>query len=132
MTDHPLDPYLEADDKALEARWQQVRQWIEARFGKAPGIEEVLFLVGVQSRGQGFEPKLAKEAKQGLIMEGTCCVFETLGIYERVGMEEDGAWIWERAIEHPPDLSVEAQEKLLKTAIIRYFEAIFDPHEEEA
>ncbi len=129
---HPLDPYLTADDDALEAQWEQVQAWIAGRFGKAPGIAELLFLIGVQSRGRGFEPALEKEAKQALIMEGTCCVFEKLGIYERVGMEEDGAWIWERMIDPPPHLPVEGQEKLLKTAIVRYFEDVFDAHEEEA
>ena len=119
---HPLLADLEADEAVLEARWERLQGWIEQRFGKAPAIEEILFLVGIQARGYGFEPDLDKEAKQGLIMEGTYCVFETLGVYERVGMEKDGSWIWERRIDHPPNLSVDEQEKLLRTAILRYFE----------
>ena len=98
-----------------------MQAWIEERFGKEPTIEEILFLVGIQSRGYGFEPDLDKDAKEGLIMEGTYCVFETLGVYERIGMEKDGYWIWERQIDHPPNLSVDEQEKLLRTAILRYF-----------
>ncbi len=121
---NPLLDYLDLDDAALEARWRHLEQWIRARFGKAPGIEGILFLVGVQSRGRGFEPELEKDAKQSLIMEGTYCVFEALGVYERVGMEEDGHWIWQRVIDHPPGLSVEQQEKLLRAAILRYFEDV--------
>ena len=124
MANHPLQPYLDADDAALEARWQEMERWVQARFGREPTIEAILFLIGIQARGRGFEPELAKDAKQNLIMEGTFFAFETLGIYERVGMEDDGFWIWERIIEHPPDLSVEQQEKLLKTAIIRYFDEL--------
>ena len=116
--------YLEADEAALEAQWRRLQVWIAQRFGKEPAIEEILFLVGIQSRGRGFEPDLDKEAKQGLIMEGTYCVFETLGVYERIGMEKDGSWIWERQIDHPPNLSVDEQEKLLRTAILRYFKDI--------
>ena len=121
---NPLLAYLEADDAALETQWRRLQVWIEQRFGKEPAIEEILFLVGIQARGQGAEPDLDKEAKQGLIMEGTYCVFETLGVYARVGMEKDGSWIWERRIAHPPNLSVGEQEKLLRTAILRYFEDI--------
>ena len=122
--------YLEADDGSLETQWQCLEAWVEQRFGKTPAIEEILFLVGVQSRGYGFEPDLDKEAKQGLVMEGTYCVFETLGVYARVGMEKDGHWIWERQVDHPPNLSVDEQEKLLRTAILRYFEDMLKASDE--
>lgn len=124
-----LQPYLDADDAALAARWEVLEQWLAARFGKTPDIEGILFLVGIQARGRGFEPELEKDAKQSLIMEGTYHAFAALGIYEHVGMEADGHWIWERVIDHPPDLSVEAQEKLLKTAILEYFEESLDATE---
>ena len=120
--DHPLRAYLEADADVLEARWQRLQAWISRRFGKEAGIEGLLFLVGVQEQGRGYEPDLDKETKERLVMEGTCCVFETLGIYERIGMEADGQWIWQRRIDHPPDLSVDQQETLLRTAILRYFD----------
>lgn len=126
---NPLLAYLDADDSLLEAQWRHLQTWVAERFGKAPGIEEILFLVGIQSQGRGFEPGLEKEAKQSLVMEGTYCVFETLGVYERIGMEKDGHWIWERRLDHPPNLSVDQQEKLLRTAILRYFEDILNASE---
>ena len=121
-----LRTLLERDDAALATRWQHLQAWVEARFERAPSIEVILFLIGIQSRGRGFEPDLDKEAKQALIMEGTYCAFATLGIYEHAGIEEDGSWIWERVLDPPSDLSVEEQEKLLKIAILRYFEDILD------
>ena len=124
--DHPLQRYLEANDAELAVHWKALEQWFAARFGKTPDIEGMLFLMGIQARGRGFEPELEKDAKQSLIMEGTYHAFAALGIYEHVGMEADGHWIWERVIDHPPDLSVEAQEKLLKTAILQYFEESLD------
>jgi hypothetical protein len=126
---NPLLAYLDADDSLLEAQWHRLQAWVAERFGKEPGIEEILFLVGIQSQGRGFEPDLDKEAKQSLVMEGTYCVFETLGVYERIGMEKDGHWIWERRLDHPPNLSVDEQEKLLRTAILRYFEDMLNPAE---
>ena len=121
MPPHPLQEYLEADAEALEARWQRLQGWIRERFGKDAGIEGILFLVGIQEQGRGYEPDLDKETKERLVMEGTYCVFETLGIYERIGMEADGHWIWQRRIDHPPGLSIDQQETLLRTAILRYF-----------
>ncbi|MFQ5572223.1 MAG: hypothetical protein ACE5G0_21315 [Rhodothermales bacterium] len=129
---HPLQTHLAADDAEQEAQWGRLQTWVKERFGKEPGIEEILFLIGVQSLGRGFEPHLDKETKQALIMEGTYCAFATLGIYERVGMEDNGHWIWDRRIAPPPDLSVDEQEKLLRAAILRYFETILnasDSHE---
>ena len=63
----------------LEARWERLQGWIDERFGRQAGIEGILFLIGVQTRGRGFEPDLEKEAKERLIMEGAYRVFETLG-----------------------------------------------------
>lgn len=122
----PLQPYLDADDAALDRRWQRLVTWIRTRFNKEPDIEAILFLIGVQTRGRGFEPELDRDVKESLVMEGTYCVFETLGVYERVGMEADGSWIWERVLDAPSGLSIEQQEKLLKTAILRYFDDVFD------
>ena len=106
----------------LEVRWDRLQGWLDERFGREAGIEGILFLIGVQTRGRGFEPDLEKEAKERLIMEGAYRVFETLGLYERVGMEADGHWIWQRRANHPPNLSVDEQETLLRTAILAYFD----------
>lgn len=118
-----LDPttYLDVDDAALEARWQVLAAWLEERFEREITIEAALFLVGVQSRGQGYEPRLERELKESVIMEGTYCVFACLGLYERAGMDAEGFWLWER-MASLPTLSVDDQEKLLRIAILRYFE----------
>lgn len=122
--DARIERCLQSDEAELEARWTSVLEWIETRFGQRAGIEAVLFLIGIQSRGIGYHPEMKKERKQDTIMEGTFCAFETLGFYERVGLEEDGFWIWERAIDEMPKLSIEDQEKLLKLGIVRYFDDV--------
>lgn len=126
MTD-PVRPFLDVDEDALNERWETLREWLQKRFERDSGIESILFLIGIQSRGRGFEPKLQKELKQDIIMEGTYCAFEKLGLYERVGMDEDGAWLWERCVPQVEKLSVEEQEKLLRVAILAYFEDIIEP-----
>ncbi len=122
--DSQIDKYLSLSDAELESRWQQLLTLLEASFGKQAGIESTLFLIGIQSRGRGFEPKLSKKRKQALIMEGTHCAFETLGFYKRVGRDSNGQIMWERTELPLPKLSLPDQEKLLRVAILSYFDAI--------
>jgi hypothetical protein len=117
-----IEALLDLDDAVVQARWERLEAWICNRFGREnTSVEAILFLVGIQSKGRGYEPQLEKEAKQTLIMEGTYHVFETIGLYERVGMEAGGFWVWERTTPLP-DLDVDQQEKLLRIALLRYFE----------
>lgn len=111
---------LAVDDEALERRWQALISDVSERFGRTPDVDAMLFLIGVQSVGRGYEPDLPKERKQSLIMEGSYLAFETLGVYSRVGMERNGFWIWEKSFDLPK-LSVENQEKLLRIGILNYF-----------
>ncbi|GAB5518619.1 MAG: hypothetical protein RhofKO_08700 [Rhodothermales bacterium] len=117
-------PDLTAVDQAdLDARWADLTTWIEAKFKRESTIEAILFLVGIQSEGQGYQPKLAKEEKQDLIMEGTHVVFESLGFYERVGADAKGGWVWEPRVAIPA-LDLDQQETLLRLAILTYFDDI--------
>ncbi len=102
-------------------KWDEICRWLQQSFDHEVTLEAVLFLIGIQTRGQGYEPELDKDRKQDLIMEGTFAAFASLGAYVQVGMEDDGAWIWERVADPAPDLSVEDQEKLIRLAIIEYF-----------
>lgn len=119
-----IEDLLETDDAVIEQRWADVQAWLEPKFGKTPGIESILFLIGVQSRGHGFQPKLKRHIKQDLIMEGTHCVFETLGLYKRVGNDAKGHTVWEQTTRPNARLSLPQQEKLLRLAILNYFDAI--------
>lgn len=110
------------ESAALQQRWALFQQWTLHRFGKAADIEGILFLVGIQELGQGFAPDLEKNRKEQILLEGTYCVLETLGYYERIGMEGGGHWIWEQSHPLPQDLSKEAEERLLRTAVLRYFD----------
>ena len=117
-----IETYLSLEPAMLDEKWQALTSWLESQYGRQAGIESVLFLIGIQSRGRGFEPKLSKKKKQALIMEGTHCAFETLGLYKRVGKDPDGQNIWERTALPLPRLPLPDQEKLLRVAILSYFE----------
>lgn|SRR5690554_6162666 len=117
---------LEMDDAELDRRWQKLQTWLEKRFGRQPGIEPILFLIGIQSKGQGYQPKLKKEHKQDLIMEGTYCVFERIGLYQRAFTHNGDGERWLRVGAPVPELSVDEQEKLLRIAILKYFDDMIE------
>lgn len=130
--EHPLLALLAEYDASQEERWDALVEWLRRSYNRDITLEAVLFLIGVQSRGRGFQPELDRDVKEDLIMEGTFCAFASVGVYERTGMEANGAWIWERVMEPVPELPVEEQEKLLKAVVLRYFEEEFAAMPEEA
>ncbi len=77
--------------------------------------------MGIQSVGRGYEPDLPKERKQSLIMEGSYLAFETFGLYQRMGLEKNGFWLWEKRFDLPK-LSIDDQERLLQLGILNYFD----------
>lgn len=124
MTD-PIQALLSTDETVVNAGWERLERLLEQRFGKNAGIESTLFLIGVQARGRGFEPKMAKEDKQDLIMEGTYQAFETLGLYERVVTFQNGRTIWQKSATLPAGMELEDQEKLVRIAILKYFQQVW-------
>jgi uncharacterized protein YbdZ (MbtH family) len=120
-----IQSLLSTDQTAIGAGWERLECLMEQRFGMKAGIESALFLIGIQARGRGFEPKMAKEDKQDLIMEGTYLAFETLGLYERVVTFQNGRTIWHKSTALPAGLGLEDQEKLLRIAILKYFEQVW-------
>ncbi|MDQ7039723.1 MAG: hypothetical protein Q9M35_02155 [Rhodothermus sp.] len=117
-----IGQWLAAPNQELEARWNQLMAYLEALLGRRPAdIEQVLFLIGIQERGRGYEPGLSREQKQELIMEGARYAFAAIGLYRRVS---DHPIAWEPAFSPWPKLSREDQEKLLRIAILEYFKPL--------
>lgn len=116
---------VDADEAAR--RWARVEAWATRRFGKAEAsLEGVLFLIGLQATGRGYEPRMERDEKERIIVEASLVVFEAVGAYRRTGMDESGAWIWERLGAWPADLSAEAQERLLRLALAAYLAPFLD------
>ncbi len=118
---------FEPDRDAVTAAWPKFTEWLDKTLGCADDLEGVLFLVGLHESGQGFKPDLDKASKQRLVHEGTYCVLEGLGCFERVGREVDGYWIWEPHDELPDDMSSSQQDLLLRAGILQYFDHYLDP-----
>ncbi len=118
---------LEEAERAVSSRWSALENWLSVRFGRDPGLESILFLIGVQVRGTGYQPQLEKDAKQDLIMEGARVVLEAIGLS---GDRSDFVFRNEPSGANPPPetpgLTVEQQERLLKLGALRYFEQFMD------
>ena len=120
-----VEDLLAEAGRVVHSRWSDLEVWLGSRFGREVDLESALFHIGVQSRGSGYEPQLEKEAKQDLIMEGTCVVLEMLGYYERTEDGSTGPVSWSRRSGLPP-MDVAQQESLLKLGVLRYFEQFMD------
>lgn len=112
---------FEPDPVAVASDWPKLTEWLDITLGCADDLEGILFLVGIQELELEYEPDLDKASKQRLVHEGTYCVLERLGCFERVGQEVDGFWIWEPHEDMPEQMSSSQQDLLLRAGILRYF-----------
>jgi len=113
---------FEPDPVAVASDWPKLTEWLDITLGCADDLEGILFLVGIQELELEYEPDLDKASKQRLVHEGTYCVLERLGCFERVGQEVDGFWIWEPHKDMPEQMSSSQQDLLLRAGILRYFD----------
>src|SRR5690606_3746720 len=106
----------------FEARWKQVENMLEERFGKLPDMEGILFLIGINELGQNPKrKKWTKEQKQDLMHIAVCTLLSQDGYFVMTGKDQDG-WPHFENIQPIPAGDMQSQERLLKEAAIRYFE----------
>lgn len=107
-------------DLELEIKWHRLLKSVEKMIGRKPkDLNGVLFLVGVQELGKGYQ-HFSKEEKQDLMHIAICKVLSLSGFYKLEGIDEDG-WPHWKLIKKLPHFDLLEQEKLLKMHIIDYF-----------
>lgn len=112
---------MNSEDLQLEFRWGQLLNKIHQALGVRPkDLHGVLFLIGVQELGKGYQP-FSKEEKQDLMHIAICRLLSRLGFYELEGIDKDG-WPHWRLLKPLPQFDLAEQEKLLKMQAIAYFE----------
>lgn len=110
----------------LSTRWARFeRQW-QARFGKVPNLEGIIFLIGVRELGrtpQEFE----KEEKVDLMHIAICRLLSISGYYKLTHLDQDGWPHWE-LIKQLPHQDMFSQIHLLREHILAYAEeeALFE------
>ncbi len=108
----------EKDD--IQVRWWALEEKLLERFEKKPGVESVLFLIGIQETGKTGE-KFTKEQKQDLMHVAICTVLMSGGYYQYDRNDEDG-WPHFKQLKELPVMNVIEQEWFLKDYILLYFE----------
>lgn len=107
---------------ALQDKWDAIVKLVSNRF--APGedidLDGILFLIGVQELGQGYR-KFKKDEKVNVMHIAICKLLEPYGYYEFEAFDEDG-WPHYKKIENLPFLKAGHQTRLMKEAVIHYFE----------
>ncbi len=105
----------------LEQEWKILMAQLTELLGKAPDVNAVLFLIGVQELGLGLKT-FSKEEKQDLMHWAICRVLSLSGFYEAEGKDAEG-WVHWKAVKKMPYLDLLTQEKFLQEHIIMYFKA---------
>lgn len=108
-------------DLAFEKRWRDLVTKLSGRFDAGTlDLNAVLFLIGVQELGQHARD-FKKDEKVALMHIAICVVLLPYGYYKELGRDADGWPHFERVKELPP-LAAEEQERLMKEAVLAYFE----------
>ncbi len=109
------------EDWQLDFEWLQVQHQVQQMMGyrDLPDLNGMLFLIGIQCLGR-IEPSFSKEEKQDLMHIAVCELLSRQGSYEYVGRDVDG-WPHYRQLKAVQTTGQEAQERLLRTLIIQYF-----------
>ncbi len=107
-------------DLELAKLWQKLMVRVEEMLGTKPkDMNGVLFLIGVQELGKGFQ-HFSKEEKQDLMHIAICKVLSLSGFYKLEGIDQQG-WPHWNLVKQLPHFDILEQEKLLKMHIIDYF-----------
>lgn len=105
----------------LDFEWLQVQHTVKdsLNHSQLPGLNAVLFLIGIQELGR-WKDKFTKEEKQDLMHIAVCRLLSSDGYYRFVGRDADGWPHYEQA--RPMNVKgLEAQEEILKKKAVEYF-----------
>lgn len=107
-------------DKETEKEWQATLKQLRLQFGEDLDLQGILFLIGVQELGKGNK-NFTRQEKTELLHVAVCALLEDYGYYIYEGKDADG-WPHWRSTEKLPALKPLEQERLIKQAIVLYFQ----------
>ena len=90
------------------------------RFEGPMDLNGIIFLIGVQELGQHAR-EFKKDEKVNLMHIGICVLLMPFGYYKELGRDADG-WPHFERVKDLPALDEKEQERLMKEAILGYFE----------
>lgn len=99
--------------------WKKLQEKLKDMCGEEPDLEAILFLIGVQELGKGYQT-FKKDDKVNLLHIAICTVLEPYGFYKFKGRDADG-WPHFDVLEKLPVLSAAQQNNLMVGAVVEYF-----------
>ncbi len=106
-------------DYIFEQTWNETLERISVHFGEKLDYASILFLIGVQELGKGYQV-FKKDQKVELMHVAICTLLEPYGYYVYEGRDADG-WPHFQRVENLPVLKPEEQELLIRKAIVNFF-----------
>ncbi|MGB0934307.1 MAG: hypothetical protein ACPGU5_08490 [Lishizhenia sp.] len=106
-------------DFQIEIEFQKLVKVLNEKFDADLDVQAILFLIGVQELGQGYQ-NFSKREKTELMHVAVCTLLEKYGYYKSLGRDEDN-WPHFELIKELPQLDTRQQQHLMKEAIIDYF-----------
>ena len=103
-------------------KWEKLVQFVSKEFGDGEtlDLQAILFLIGIQELGKGYQ-EFSKQEKMDLLHIAICRLLSNYGYYEFEGRDKDG-WPHYQTNEKLPALKPGEQTILMKEAAITYFE----------
>lgn len=106
-------------DYAIEIKFKELVQKLEEKFGEGLDTQAIIFLIGVQELGTGYQ-KFSKREKTELMHVAVCTLLMPYGFYKFTGRDEEN-WPHFELIKELPSLNESQQQHLIKEAILEYF-----------
>lgn len=115
---------MNQEEAEFQRRWASLLSRLKEQFGEELDVEAILFLIGIQELGKG-PLKLSKREKLEVLHIAVCSLLVRYDYYRFIGRDEDG-WPHFEATEMLPLLKPMQQHRLIKEAIVEYFENYWD------
>ena len=101
-------------------KWNKLLEILKNKFETELDITSILYLIGVQELGRGFE-EFSQEEKMDLIDMAKAKLLSGLGFFIDKGVDKEGWSVFERA-ENYTELLEKNKDFSLQNLIIEYFE----------
>jgi hypothetical protein len=102
-------------------KWEKLAAWFQDEFKMEADVDAMLFMIGVQELGKGFE-NFGKTQKLELIHIGICTVLQKDGYYKFTHLDQEG-WPHYVAEKKLPYIKGQQQKEFMKKYLLEYFYA---------
>jgi len=115
----------EIEDIETTIKWSSLLEKLKTTFGDIEDVKDVVFLVGVQELGKGYQ-EFNKDQKIDVMHIGICHLLSRYGYYNFEGIDKEG-WPHWKLVTPLPFLNEKEKELLLKKSLIEYFDEKEEP-----